>query len=151
MDLKIVPYKTFKKIFFNFLVICLLVVAAGYFLYNRRISLFTGFLGAYSTANVMIYALVGLALVFTFYVINNKKKLRSLSSFEDKIAFYEKFYSRRLWWHVVSCLTSVIFLQLTFHFIFIYFGLFDILSMISAFPSKEMLRRDLDESDLIFN
>lgn len=150
MDLKIVPHKTFKKIFFNFLVVCVLVIATGYFLYRKRISLFPNFLGAYTSTNVLIYALVGVMLIFGFYVINNKKRLKSLQRFEDKIAFYEKFYTRRLWWHVVSCLTSVFFLQLTFHYIFVYFGLFDLLSMISAFPSKELLKKDLDESELMF-
>lgn len=151
MDLKIVPHRTFKKIFFNFLVVCILLVAAGYFLYKQRISLFPSYLGAYTSTNVLIYALVGIMLVFGFYFINNKKKLRSLQNFEEKITFYEKLYTRRLWWHVISCLTSVFFLQLTFHYIFIYFGLFDLLSLLSAFPSRELLKKDLDESELIFN
>ena len=151
MELKIVPHKTFKKIFINFLVICVLIIAAGFVLYKKHIPLLPDFLGAYSFANVLIYALVGLVLIFTFYVINNKKKLRKLVNFDEKIAFYVRFYTRRLWWHVISCLTSVLFLQLTWHYIFIYFGLFDLLSMLSAFPSKEILKKDLAEEDLIFN
>lgn len=151
MELKIVPHKTFKKIFINFLVICSLVVGLGWILYNRRISLFPGFLGAYSWTNVLIYALVGFVLVFAFYVINRKSRLRKLVKFEEKLAFYERFYTRRLWWHVISCVTSVFFLQLTFHYIFIYFGLFDLLSLASAYPSKELLKKDLDEEDLMFN
>lgn len=151
MELKIVRHRTFRKIFFNFLVICLGIVATGYFLYKKRISLLPDFIGAFSLKNVLIYALVGAALVFAFYVINNKRKLQKLKTFDEKIIFYEKFYSRRLWWHAISCLTSVLFLQLTWHYIFIYFGLFDLLSMLAAYPSKEILKQDLNEEDLIFN
>jgi hypothetical protein len=153
MELKIVQHKTFKKIFVNFLVICMIIIAAGFILYKKRIALIPAYLGAFSLSNVFIYAAIGLLLVFAFYAINNnnKQKLKKLDSFDKKISFYERFYTRRLWWHVISCLTSVIFLQLTFHYIFFYFGLFDLLSMLSAYPSKEVLKKELDEEDLIFN
>ncbi len=151
MDLKIVQHKTFKKIYFNFLVICIMIIAGGYFLYKKRVFLLPDFLGAFSAKNILLYVIIGFVLIFAFYVINNKKKLLKLASFEEKLRFYEKFYTRRLWWHVISCLTSVLFLQLTYHYIFIYFGLFDLLSMLAAYPSKEILKKDLDEEDLIFS
>ena len=153
MELKIVPYKNFKKIYFNFLVICVLIIAAGFVMYKKHLALLPGFLAAYSLTNVLIYAIVGAALIAVFYLLNNnnRNKLKKLATFDDRISFYSRFYTRRLWWHVISCLTSVLFLQLTWHYIFIYFGLFDLLSMLSAFPSREILKKDLGEDDLIFN
>ena len=117
MDLKIVQHKTFKKIFLNFLVICMILIAAGFILYKQRIVLIPAYLGAFSLSNVFIYAIINLLLVYAFYAINNnnRQKLKKLDSFDKKISFFERFYTRRLWWHVISCLSSVIFLQLTFH------------------------------------
>lgn len=106
---------------------------------------------ALSLKNILLYSLVGTALIFAFYVVNNRKKLRNMGSFEEKIKHYEKFYTRRLWWHVISCFTSAVFLLLTWHIIFFYFGLFDMLSMLSAYPAKEVLKKELDEDELIFN
>jgi len=108
-------------------------------------------IGALSIKNILLYALVGAALIFAFYVMNNKSRLRKLQTFEEKILLYEKFFTRRLWWHVISCLTSAIFLQLTWHILFFYFGLFDILSMLSAYPSREIIKKDLNEEDILFN
>lgn len=151
MDLKIVNHKTFKKAYFNFFTICALVVSGSFILYKARINIFPFFISALSLQNILLYALVGAALIFAFFVLNNRSRLRKMQTFEAKIEHYEKFFTRRLWWHVISCLTSAIFLLLTWHILFFYFGLFDILSMLSAYPSKEILKRELDEEDIIFN
>ncbi|HPG11757.1 MAG TPA: hypothetical protein PLU37_09520 [Chitinophagaceae bacterium] len=150
MNIKIVQQKEFKKRFFNFLLICILIIGTGFILYKKRISLFPGFLWAFDIKNVLLYAFIGLALVLAFFMINKKQQLKKIEGFENKMRYYEKFYTRRLWWHVISCASSVIFLQLTFHYIFIYFGLFDLLSMAASYPSRELLQKDLDEKDLIF-
>jgi len=153
MDLKVVPHKTFKRIFFNFLVICTLVVGTGFLLYRYRIPVFPAFLSAFSLKNVFLYAGVSAVLVLLFHLINHRKKqaIQRLTSVEEKIPVYEKFYSRRLWWHVVSCGASAFFLLLTYHYIFFYFGLFDLLSLLSNYPSRDMLKKEMDEEDLLFN
>ncbi len=151
MELKVVNHKAFKKIYFNFLVICLLIVGGGFVLYKNGILIFPATLWALSIKNVFLYAMVGIALVFAFYIINNKKKLRKLATFEQRLSHFEKFYTRRLWWHVISCFTTIIFLLLTWHILFFYFGLFDLLSMWGAYPSKDLLKKELGEEDIIFN
>lgn len=151
MELKVVNHKAFKKIYFNFLIICLLIVGGGFLLYKSSIRIFPDTLWALSLKNVFLYAIVGIALVFAFYIINNKQKLRKLATFEERLSHFEKFYTRRLWWHVASCFTTIIFLLLTWHILFFYFGLFDLLSMLGAFPSKDLLKKELGEEDLIFN
>jgi hypothetical protein len=151
MDLKIVNLKIFKKIFFNFLVICILIVAGGFILYKTGTHIFPELLWALSLKNVILYALAGLVLIVAFYIISQKQKLKKLKSFEEKIRMYEHYYTRRLWWHVVSCLTTAVFLLLTWHILFLYFGMFDLLSMLGTYPSKDNLKRELDEDDLIFS
>jgi hypothetical protein len=151
MDLKIVRHKTFKKIYYNFLVISILIITGGFIFYKTGIQIFPDQLWALSFKNVFLYAIVGMALVFGFYIINNKQKLKKLQSIEEKITLFEKYYTRRLWWHIISCLTTTLFLLLTWHILFFYFGLFDLVSMLGAFPSKEMLKRELAEEDLIFS
>lgn len=151
MELNVVNHKAIKKNYFNFLVICLLIVGGGFVLYKNNILVFPVTLWALSLKNVFLYAIVGIALVFAFYIINRKQKLRKLASFEQKLAYFEKFYTRRLWWHVISCFTTTIFLLLTWHILFFYFGLFDLLSMLGAFPSKDLLKKELADEDIIFN
>ena len=151
MDLKIVKHTTFKKLYFNFLAVCILLLAVGYVLHNKKIHIFPELFSALSFKNVFIYILIGVALIIAFLKINNKKALKNLGSFEEKITRFEKHYTRKLWWHVTSCLSSIIFLQLTGHIIFIYFGLFDLLSMLSAYPSRQALQKELDEDDLLFH
>lgn len=151
MDLKIINHKTYKKAYFNFFTICVLVVSGSFILYKARINVFPVFISALSFQNILLYSLIGAALIFAFFVLNNRSRLRKMQTFDEKMEHYEKFFTRRLWWHVISCLTSAIFLLLTWHILFFYFGLFDILSMLSAYPSKEILKRELDEDDILFN
>ncbi len=151
MELKIVPYKAFKRIFFNFLAVCLLLLAGGLLLYKMRINIFPASLFAFSIKNVFVFTCISIALIFIFFAVNNKKELLRQKDFESRIAWYEKYYTRKLWWHVISVLSSVIFLLLTFHYIFLYFALFDLLSLFSSYPSKETLKNDLNENDLLFN
>jgi hypothetical protein len=94
--------------------------------------------------------MVGIAVVVTMWQVDQRKKLQALPSVDEKIVFFESYYRRRLWWHVLSCGVSAFLLLTTARMLFFYFGLFDLLTMFLAYPSKLIIKKEMREDDLLF-
>lgn len=150
MDFKTVNRKPLKKIFFNFLIICLLITVGSFVLYNAGVQLFAGSDWVIRLKNAFLLGMIGIAMGFSFFQAGQKRKLQALPSVEEKIKFYEIFYRNRLWWQVLSCLVSGFLLLLTHRTIFLFFCLFDLLMMAAAFPSELIIKKELNEDELLF-
>ncbi|HMK25249.1 MAG TPA: hypothetical protein VK483_04400 [Chitinophagaceae bacterium] len=150
MDLKVIKLKPLRNIYLNFLVICLLITIGSFILYKTGFQFFRGSNWVVEMKNLLLWGMVGLAVVFTMYQVNQKKKLQALLTVDEKISFFEVYYRRRLWWHVLSCVVSGFLLLLTARMIFIYFCLFDVLSMLLAYPSEFIIKKEMKEDDLMF-
>src|SRR5690349_14000818 len=121
MDLKVVNLRNLKRDYTSFLVICILITVASFILYKKGELLLAASQWAYELKNGFLLGMIILALVFSFFQADKKKKLQALPTIEEKIAFYEKLYRSRLWWHVLACFTSGVLLLLTYHKYFLYF------------------------------
>jgi hypothetical protein len=150
MDIKIVTHKAFKKIYLNFFVLCCLLIAGGFILVQTGIRFFPAADWIVNLKNLFIYGMIGIVLLYTIYEQTQRRKLRSLDTFEEKISFFEQFYKKRLWWHVFACFTSILLLLLTYRRIFLYISFYDLFIMLSAYPSKIFLQREIQEDDLVF-
>jgi hypothetical protein len=151
MELKIVQHKTFKKIYFNFLAICLSVSALSILLYLKKFYLF-GYIDWVGKAKyIFLFALIGLGAMFSWYHKSQREKLQKINDFQSKLELYETFYKNRLWWHVISCMATGFLLLITFHYFFIFFLILDLLSLAISYPSEPLIKRELNEDDIIFN
>ena len=150
MDLKIINQKQLKRIYINFLVICLLITGGSYILFQSGFRFFEGSDWVNEMTNILLYCMIGIVIVFTYFQMSQRKKLRVLPTIEEKIIFYEKFYRYRLWWHVLACFVSAFLLLLTGRNIFFYIGLFDLLEMLLSYPSQLIIKKEMKEDELIF-
>jgi hypothetical protein len=141
MDLKVINLKPLKKIYFNFLALCLLITIGSFVLYKTGFQLFPGNNWVFEMKDFLLWGMVGLAVVFTMYQVNQRRKLQALPTVDAKISFFEVYYRHRLWWHVLSCVISGSLLLLTARMIFFYFCLFDLLSMLLAYPSEFIIKK----------
>lgn len=151
MELKVVEHKTFTKTYLTFLLLCCLAIGGSYLLASRGFRLFPGSAWVTDLKSILLYVMIGIAVFVSVYQRKQQQKLRSFDTFEEKIVFFERFFRTTLWWHVLSCATSGFLLVLTGRKIFFYFGLFDLLMMLLSYPAKAILRRLLNEDELIFH
>jgi hypothetical protein len=106
MDLKVINLKPLKKIYFNFLALCLLITIGSFVLYKTGFQLFRGSNWVIEMKDFLLWGMVGLAVIYTMHQVNQRRRLQALLTVEDKITFFEVFYRRRLWWLILSCVVS---------------------------------------------
>ena len=150
MDLKVIKLKPLKNIYFNFIAICLLITMGSFVLYKTGFQFFRGSNWVVEMKNILLWGMVGIAVLVTMYQVNQRRKLQALPTVDEKITFFEVYYRYRLWWHVLSCVVSGFLLLLTARMIFFYFGLLDLLSMLLAYPSEFIIKKEMKEDDLLF-
>jgi hypothetical protein len=151
MELKVVDHKPLRKSFYNFLALCTVITAGSFGLYLYGFGLFRYNSWAIRLKDIFLLIVVCLAAVFFFYQQGQRKKLLGITSFEEKISYYEIFYRNRLWWHVFSCVLSGFLLLVTHRIIFLAFCLFDFISMLIAYPSPSIIKKELEDNEIIFS
>jgi hypothetical protein len=150
MDLKVINLKLLKKIYLNFLTICILITIGSFVFYKIGVQFFRSSSWVIEMKDLLLWGMVGLAVVFTMFQVNQRRRLQALLTVDEKISFFEAYYRKRLWWHVLSCAVSGFLLLLTVRMIFLYFCLFDLLSMFFAYPSEFIIKKEMKEDDIMF-
>ena len=149
MELKAIDLAPYKKAHAGVLFICILSVAASFFIVKQGYAVLANEPETKTIKDIIMFGMIGVAALFTFYQQRQKQKLLSLAVFDEKLAFYQKIFRTRLWWYALSCTTSAFLLFLTARKLFLYFALFDLLLMLITFPNKFLIKKELNEEDLI--
>jgi len=149
MELKTVDLAPYKKAHAGVLVICILSVAFSFFIVREGYAILANVPETKIVKDVFMFGMIGLAFAFSFYQQKLKQKLLSFTDFDDKLTYHKKIFRSRLWWYALSCSVSAFLLFLTARRIFLYFCLFDLLFMLITFPNKTLLKKELNEEDLI--
>jgi hypothetical protein len=149
MELKAVDLAPYKKAHAGVLVICILSVAFSFFIVKQGYAILANVPETKIVKDVFMFGMIGLAAAFSFYQQKLKQKLLSFTDLDDKLTFYKKIFRSRLWWYALSCSVSAFLLFLTARRIFLYFCLFDLLFILITFPNKTLLKKELNEEDLI--
>ncbi len=148
---KIVDMKVYKKIHLNFLTImCLMAVASVVLVKNSFYIIPWNTAGSKITTDVLLIGMIGLALLYSFYLRKQKEKMQGIIDFDEKLIFHRRYYRIRMWWLILSGATSCFLYVLTVYRFFFWFVLFDFLSLLLAFPSKFFFKRELNDNDVIF-
>lgn len=151
MELKVADHRPLRRSFYNFLAICTVITVGSFALYLSGFGLFRYNSWATRLKDIFLLTVVCLAAIFFFYQQGQRKKLLAITRFEEKISYYETFYRNRLWWQVFSCVLSGFLLLVTHRIIFLGFCLFDFISMLIAYPSPAVIRKEMNDEEIIFS
>jgi hypothetical protein len=151
MELKAMDIAPYKKAYTGVLFICILSVAASFFIVKRGYAILANIPETKTVKDVVMYSMIGAAALFSYYQQKQRQKLVSITDFDQKLVYYQKIFRSRLWWHTLSCTISAFLLFLTARKIFFYFAAFDLLLMLLTFPNKTFIKKELNEEDLIIH
>ncbi|MET0394415.1 MAG: hypothetical protein ABW019_14810 [Chitinophagaceae bacterium] len=147
---KTVSLKPYKKQYLNVLVVTATGAAATLLLGLNGLFLQWDAAASELVKQVFLFGMIGLALLFTFYMHKQKEKLYAIAGFDEKMAFYEKFYAKRMWWYVLSCAVSCFLYLLTAKAFFLYFAFAELVMLLIVFPNQAFFKKELNDDGIIF-
>lgn len=147
---KTVNMKVYRKIHLNFLTLMCLMAVASFLLVRQGIYINWNFEESNITVDIVLIAMIGLAILFSLYSRRQKIKLHAIDEFEEKLSFHRRYFLIRMWWLLVSGTFSCFLFVLTTYRFFFWFVLFDFLSMLIVFPNRFSLKRELNDDEIIF-
>ncbi|HEX2533455.1 MAG TPA: hypothetical protein VHK69_06955, partial [Chitinophagaceae bacterium] len=125
MEVKRVHLKWYKGVYVRGLVAVLLTIFFSWLLVQN------GWFAGHSSVSVtltnfLLYGMVLVAFVFSWYQRRELKKLQSITEFTARVNHHRKYYRNRLAWFVLSVITSCFLYYLTGRGFFLYFSLFEL-------------------------
>jgi hypothetical protein len=147
---KTVDMKMYRKTHLNFLSVMCLMAVASFLLVRNSIDINWNIAVSTITTDALLIGIIGLAILYSFYIRKQKEKMQRIENFEEKLAFHRRYYKIRLWWLLLSGATSCLLYVLTAYKFFFWFVLFDFLSLLLAFPGKFFFKRELNDDEIIF-
>jgi len=109
MELKAMDIAPYKKAHTGVLFICILCVAASFFIVRQGYAILANIPETKTVKDVIMYGMIGVVVIFSFYQQKQRQKLSGITDFDEKLAFYEKIFRSRLWWHALSCIVSAFY------------------------------------------
>jgi hypothetical protein len=147
---KIVDMKIYRKIYFNFLAIMCVMIAAVYLLVKNGIYLGQFFIQSKTIVYGFLALMLAVTFVYSLYLRRQREKLQAIADFDKKLAFHQNYFKTRMWWQILGGATSCILYMITAHRYFFWFALFDLLSLVVVFPNKFFFKKELNDEDIIF-
>jgi hypothetical protein len=147
---KMADLKIYKRIFYSCLSVSCAMILGSWLLMK------TGWyvVGSNSFTNgvkdIIMFGMIGLATLYTFYANNQKKKLLAIKNIEEKLQFHRKIFKMRLMWNVFACALSCFLFLLLGRNIFLYFALYDLFMLLILFPNKTFFKKELKDEEIVF-
>lgn len=148
MDIKTVDLSDYKRNFKLFFSITASIVVASYIIVVAGYRIIANPTEADKLKNLFLFLLILLAVVFNYFLQNQKKKLVFIGDFEKKLFSYKKLYLFRLWWYLFSASSSAFLYILTGRSLFFFFALFDVAMTFIIYPNKRIFNAELGEDDI---
>jgi hypothetical protein len=126
------------------------MIAGSYFLVSNGLFLRWKAVQSVQIKNIILYGMVGFAIVYSIYLRNQKEKMQSIHDFDEKLIAHQRYFKTRMWWYLLSTVASCILYILVAHTFFLYFALFELLMLIVVFPNKFFFKKELQDDDIIF-
>lgn len=142
--------KVYRKTYFNFLAIMTIMAAGSFFLVQSGIYINWSSGNSNVITDVLLVTMIGVAVLYSFYLKRLKEKMQSILDFEEKLSFHRKYFNTRMWWNIASGAVSCFLYLLTAHRFFFWFVLFDFLSLLIVFPNKFFFKKELNDDEIIF-
>jgi hypothetical protein len=124
-------------------------VSASYFI--TRSELF--FVSALAFSKQITFPVLLIMFIGTFLHGRSLRKrinaIGDIPEFETKVQVYEKVYSSRLQWNLISCLILCLLFVLSGRYFFFYFSIFQVVIVIPLYPNLLLFRRELKNEEII--
>ena len=147
---KIVDMKVYRKIYLNFLTVMTVMAVACFLLVRNGFYIRWNQLNSGTMTDILLWGVVGIAVLYSFYLRQLKGKMQRIIDFDKKLAFHRRYFRTRMWWNIVSGATSCFLYLLTANRFFFWFVLFDFLSLLIVFPNKFFFKKELNDDEIIF-
>ena len=151
MELKAVEIAPYQKTYGWALFLCCLATAGSFFLVTQGYVLSISEEIIKATRYIFLAVTVWAAFIYSPYHKRQNKKMATLSDLDAKLIIYQKIYRSRMWFFMTWCLVCAFSYYLTGRNLYFYFGLFDLLLMLITFPNKFLMKKELNEEDLIIH
>jgi len=115
-----------------------------------------GFVGAWANKdesqviNVLLIGVVGIAVVYGYYLRKLRIRLLTILEFEKKMAFHRKYFLIKMWWNLLSGIVSCSLYLLTARKFFFWFVLFDLFTLLLSSPRAAFFKRELNDDEIVF-
>jgi len=141
--------ENYRKLYYGVLATLAMIVGSSFFLVRYSPYNFSSFTIQRLAVPIMA-VLAGLSFAHSYYRKRQLKQIQLLNSFELKLPAYEQLYRFRLLWFLFSgaCCSAVYLLSL--HRLFLFFALFDAIMLAMHYPNKEVIRKELQNQDILF-
>ena len=150
MNAPLFDLKDLRKMFYITLSINAIATIAAYIAGSNVAAIVLFPTGSRSIISLLMTLLVGVAISQTAFTKKKLEKLQTFTGFEDKVGYYKKIYQVRMYWKLLSCLSSCCFHIISGRSMFLYFAVFDVLTTWVYLPNKHVIRKEFDMEEIEF-
>ena len=151
MDIvKTIEMKLYRKLYLGYFLLTCSNIGISYLMQQNGVYIGWNNSSSVTTKNILLYGMIGVAIIYSLYLQNQKTKLRSIKDFDVKKEFHEKYFKIRMTWYVISCFVSCVLFLLVGNWLFFYFGLFELFLLLIVFPNKFLFKKELEDDDIVF-
>ena len=142
--------KKYKTLFIFILIANIVLITVPFVLVKMGYVFFP----AYKGSKLVSYSLIGLLIAGTLLlqVKYQRKKLTQIAwmpFFDARIKLYNKLFTIRMYWHLVSCIVTAIIIIVTLDTYFFYYGILDVVMAFMYYPRLALFQRELREENIV--
>lgn len=144
-----ISIKKYKTLFIIILIANILLIAVPFVLVKTGYVFFP----AYKGSKLVSYSLIGLLIVGALLQVKyQRKKLIQIAwmpFFDTRVKLYDKLFTIRMYWHLLSCIVTAIIIIVTLDTYFFYYGILDVIMAFMYYPRLALFQRELREENIV--
>lgn len=144
-----ISIKKYKTLFIIILIANILLITVPFVLVKTGYVFFP----AYKGSKLVSYSLIGLLIAGALLQVKyQRKKLIQIAwmpFFDTRVKLYDKLFSIRMYWHLLSCIVTAIIIIVTLDTYFFYYGILDVIMAFMYYPRLALFQRELREENIV--
>jgi hypothetical protein len=147
---KTIDMKEYRKSYLNYFILTCIIITGSFLAAKNDLYIRWGGSPSIVLKDFLLYGMLGIAVLYSIFLKNQREKLRAVADFEEKKKFHKRYFHIRMVWYIGSCLVSCILFLLVANWFFFYFALFELLMLLIVFPNKFFFKKELNDDDIVF-
>jgi hypothetical protein len=139
----------YKRLFWPAMTICLLLMAAAFTLHFYGLRLIKSDYYAGLAGDVLFYGSIAAAFWAAWQHQKRMRRIHQSPHFEHRLLLHETGFRKRLIQAVLGAALTCFLLLLTGKRAFVYYALFDVLSLVMIYPFPVLIKRELGVPGLV--
>lgn len=144
-----ISIKKYKTLFIIILIANILLITVPFVLVKTGYVFFP----AYKGSKLVSYSLIGLLIAGALLQVKyQRKKLIQIAwmpFFDTRVKLYDKLFTIRMYWHLLSCIVTAIIIIVTLDTYFFYYGILDVIMAFMYYPRLALFQRELREENIV--